>query len=112
MSALLARLRKELGDRLDTRPETLAAHRHDAWMLAQLLDLEGRGAPEPMAVVHAASTDDVALTLRLCRELRVPVVTFGGGSVEPDQRTDEQAEAARALAGSGERLVIADASRN
>ncbi len=80
MSALLARLRKEIGDRLDTRPETLAAHRHDAWMLAQLLDLEGRGAPKPMAVVHAASTEDVARTLRLCRELRVPVVPFGGGS--------------------------------
>ena len=80
MSELSARLEKELGDLVDTRPETLREHRHDTWMLAQLLDLEGRGAAEPAAVVHARSTDDVARTLRLCRELRAPVVPFGGGS--------------------------------
>lgn len=80
MSKTLARLRDELGDRVDTRPETLEAHRHDAWMLAQLLDLEQRGAPRPAAVVRARSTDDVVRTLRVCRELRVPVVPFGGGS--------------------------------
>ena len=80
MSELRARLEKELGELVDTRPETLREHRHDSWMLAQLLDIEGRGAPEPAAVVRARSTDDVARTLRLCSELRAPVVPFGGGS--------------------------------
>ena len=61
-------------------PETLAAHRHDSWVLSELLDLEGQGPPLPLAVVEAGSVEDVQRTLRLCRELRVPVVPFGGGS--------------------------------
>lgn len=80
MSKVLARLRDELGERVDTRPETLDAHRHDAWMLAQLLDLQERPTPQPTAVVRARSTEDVSRTLRVCRELSVPVVPFGGGS--------------------------------
>ena len=80
MSDPLARLQEELGPLVDTEPETLRAHRHDSWMLAQLLDLEGRGAPEPLAVVRPTGTAEVARTLWLCRELGVPVVPFGGGS--------------------------------
>lgn len=92
MSEVLARLRAELGERVDTTPDALREHRHDTWMLAQLLDLEGRGAPEPACVVRASTTEDVANTLRICRELRAPVVPFGGGSgvcgsIEVDPRT-------------------------
>ena len=80
MSELVARLQKELGDRVATDPPALRAHRHDRWMLAELFDLEDRGAPEPAVVVRAGSTDDVAATLRVCRELGAAVVPFGGGS--------------------------------
>ncbi len=80
MNELRARLEKELGDRVRTDPETLSAHRHDQWLLSDLLDIQGRPAPSPLAVVEARSTDDVQRTLRLCRELRLPVVPFGGGS--------------------------------
>ncbi len=80
MNELRARLEKELGDRVRTDPKTLSAHRHDSWVLSELLDLEGRGGPSPLAVVEARSTEDVQRTLRLCRELRLPVVPFGGGS--------------------------------
>ncbi len=80
MDELRARLEKELGDRVRTDPGTLSAHRHDSWVLSDLLDLEGRAAPSPLAVVEARSTEDIQRTLRLCRELRVPVVPFGGGS--------------------------------
>ena len=80
MNAVRARLEKELGDRVRSDPETLSAHRHDSWALSELLDLQGRGGPLPLAVVEARSTADVQHTLRLCRELRLPVVPFGGGS--------------------------------
>ena len=71
MNEVRARLEKELGDRVRTDPETLSAHRHDSWVLSELLDLEGRGGPSPLAVVEARSTADVQHTLRLCRELRL-----------------------------------------
>jgi alkyldihydroxyacetonephosphate synthase len=80
VSELAQRLTKELGPIVDTDAETLAAHRHDAWMLAELLDLEGRGAPAPAAVLRPRSTDEVARALVLCRQLGVPVIPFGGGS--------------------------------
>ncbi|TDJ01033.1 MAG: hypothetical protein E2O73_05065, partial [Deltaproteobacteria bacterium] len=65
MNEVRARLEKELGDRVRTDPETLSAHRHDSWVLSELLDLEGRGGPSPLAVVEARSTADVQHTLRL-----------------------------------------------
>jgi len=80
MNELRTRLQKELGDRVRTDAEVLSAHRHDRWVLSDLLDVEGRPGPQPIAVVEARSTHDVQRTLRLCRELRVPVVPFGGGS--------------------------------
>ena len=80
MSRLLDDLSATLGERLRTDDEALARHRHDAWVLEELHDLEGRPASKPMAVVEAASTDDVVRTLRLCREHGVAVVPFGGGS--------------------------------
>jgi len=79
MSAL-DRLTKELGDCVTTDPEVLDAHRRDTWMLAELRDFQGDSGPRPQAVVRARTTDDVSKTLRLSRELGLPVIPFGGGS--------------------------------
>jgi alkyldihydroxyacetonephosphate synthase len=80
VSDVAERLRAALGARVRTDAETLDAHRHDSWALSHLHDLLGRGAPRPLAVVRPETTDEVATALRLCRDARVPVVPFGGGS--------------------------------
>jgi alkyldihydroxyacetonephosphate synthase len=81
MEDIVASLRKELGERVvRTDPEVLSAHRRDTWVVTDLRDLEGRPGPDPLAVVEARSTADVSATLRMCREARVPVVPYGGGS--------------------------------
>jgi alkyldihydroxyacetonephosphate synthase len=80
MADVVAALGKELGDRLRTDPETLTSHRRDTWVLSELHDLEGRPGPLPLAVVEARSAEDVSRALAVCREARVPVVPFGGGS--------------------------------
>ena len=80
MTDLVERLRAALGPRLSTDPALLAAHRHDRWALAELFDLVGRGAPTPLCVARPESTAEVATVLRLCRDARVPVIPFGGGS--------------------------------
>jgi len=80
VSEVLARLERELGLRVRTGPEVRAAHRRDRWALAELDDLEGRGAPAPRAVVEPESTAEVAAVLRACRETRTPVIPYGGGS--------------------------------
>lgn len=80
MSDVLETLRGKLGDRVVTDADTLEAHRHDYWALAQLHDLLGEGAPRPRAVVFAESTADVAEILRACRAHRTPVIPFGGAS--------------------------------
>jgi len=80
VSTILGELGKALGERVRSDRETLDRYRHDAWVREELHDFEGRPAPRPLAVVEAASTADVARTLWLCREHRVPVVPFGGGS--------------------------------
>ncbi len=80
MSDIVEALRATLGERVVTDGETLDAHRHDYWALAQLRDLLGAGAPRPRAVVFAESTSDVAETLRVCRAHRTPVIPFGGAS--------------------------------
>jgi len=58
----------------------LERHQRDTWVLSELADLEGTLGPPPRAVVSPASTEQVAAALRLCREHRVAVVPFGGGS--------------------------------
>lgn len=73
-------LRVGLGERVRTDENTRVAHRRDTWVLSQLRDMDGPPAALPAAVVFAESTDDVAFTLRTCREAGVPVVPFGGGS--------------------------------
>jgi alkyldihydroxyacetonephosphate synthase len=80
VSDVVARLRDVLGERVRTDPETLAAHRRDAWVLSELAELEGRPGPLPAAVVVPHTTAEVATTLAVARAARVPVVPFGGGS--------------------------------
>ena len=77
---IVADLEKALGGRVRTNDTVLAAHSRDTWMLSELDDLEGRPPAPPLAVVEAESTQDVARTLALTREARVPVVPYGGGS--------------------------------
>ena len=77
---IVADLEKALGPRVRTNDTVLAAHSRDTWMLSDLDDLEGRPPALPLAVVEAESTQDVARTLALTREARVPVVPYGGGS--------------------------------
>jgi alkyldihydroxyacetonephosphate synthase len=77
---IVSSLEKALGDRVRTDQETRVRHRRDSWILSELVDMTGEPVPLPVAVVEAASTDDVATALRICRAGRVPVVPFGGGS--------------------------------
>jgi alkyldihydroxyacetonephosphate synthase len=80
VSDRLERLRAALGSRVESAPEVLEAHRHDRWVLAEILDLNGRGAPRPLALLRPESTEEVARALGLCAELHLPVVTVGGAS--------------------------------
>jgi alkyldihydroxyacetonephosphate synthase len=77
---LLRLLEERLGPRLRTDSETLSSHRHDRWVLSELLDLEGRPGPSPRAVCFPESTEEVAHVVRSCRDARAPLVPFGGGS--------------------------------
>ena len=67
---LLERLRARLGAKVRTSPAETLLYRYDA--IAQ--------GPPPVAVVIAESTEDVADTLRICNELRFPVIPRGGSS--------------------------------
>ena len=69
---VLARLRAELGDRVDTSPAALEDARADK--------SGHRSAGAPLAVVHAASIGDVQATLRIASESGTPVVTRGAGT--------------------------------
>jgi alkyldihydroxyacetonephosphate synthase len=81
MSGIAERLAAELGEQAVRREaESLARHRRDTWVLSELRDLEGAAFETPAAVVEPASAEQVAAVLRLCREGRVPVVPYGGGS--------------------------------
>lgn len=80
MSKGLDRLKQALGERVRTDEETRRAFRRDWWVLSELQDLQGNGPPPPLAVVEPHSTEEVAETLRVCREAGLPVVTYGGGS--------------------------------
>jgi alkyldihydroxyacetonephosphate synthase len=80
LKEILARLRDRIGECVHTDSDSLARHRRDTWVLSELDDLEGNPPPLPLAVVAATTTEHVSATLEICRELRVPVVPFGGGS--------------------------------
>ena len=73
MSAdVLGRLRDALGDRVDTSPAALDDARADKSGHA--------AAGTPLAVVHAASVDDVQRVLRIASETSTPVVPRGAGT--------------------------------
>jgi len=67
--AVVGRLRAALGDRVDTAAESLDAARADK---------SGHAAPgRPLAVVHAASVEDVQAVMRIATATRTPVVVQG-----------------------------------
>ncbi|MEV7767596.1 FAD-linked oxidase C-terminal domain-containing protein [Microbacterium sp. NPDC086615] len=70
--ATLALLRAELGDRVDTSPDSLAAVRADKSGHAS--------GGTPLAVVHAASVSDVQAVMRIATATRTPVVPRGAGT--------------------------------
>lgn len=80
MSEALSALRRELGAMVRDDEATRAAHRADAWVMAEWAALEGRNGPLPLAVLEPADTDEVSRAVRACSALAVPLVTRGGGS--------------------------------
>jgi glycolate oxidase len=69
---VLSRLHAALGDRVDTSEAALQDARADK---------SGHAASgAPIAVVHAATVEDVQHTLRIATETNTPVVTRGGGT--------------------------------
>ena len=65
-------LRAELGDRVDVSPASLSAARADK---------SGHAATgTPLAVVHAASVEDVQAVMRIATATRTPVVPRGAGT--------------------------------
>ncbi|GAA1945037.1 FAD-binding oxidoreductase [Agromyces allii] len=71
-SDVLSRLAAALGARVSTAPAELEAVREDrsGW----------RGAHRPLAVVHAASVDEVQAVMRIAHETSTPVVVRGAGT--------------------------------
>ena len=55
--------------------------RHDYWILSQLEDMQGRGAPEPICVVQPTETRDVIAIVNACRESATPLATKPIGRV-------------------------------
>ena len=80
-SSIIETLQKALGaEKVFTVSHTLSERRHDYWVLSQLEDMQGRGAPEPLCVVQPAETKDVVAIVNACRESATPLVPFGLGS--------------------------------
>jgi len=74
-------LTAKLGEsKIRTDIDTLKDHRHDYWVLSQLEDLQGVGAPNPCCVVQPKTVADVVNAINVCRESKTPLVTFGLGS--------------------------------
>jgi alkyldihydroxyacetonephosphate synthase len=67
-------------DRVAEDAATLAAHRTDYWILAQLRARQGRLGAGPACVVMPRSTAEVAAALRIAQDRGVAVVPFGAGS--------------------------------
>jgi alkyldihydroxyacetonephosphate synthase len=80
MSGIVDELRRALGESVITDPAARKAHSRDTWVMNELRDLRGETFSIPLAVVEARSTEEVSRAIRLCREARVAVVPYGGGS--------------------------------
>lgn len=72
MTDVVAALRAQLGDRVDTDPDLRERARADKSGHA--------AAGTPLAVVHAASVDDVQATMRIATATATPVVVRGAGT--------------------------------
>ncbi len=71
LAAVLPLLKQRFGDRMQTGTSIREQHGHTTTWLANQI---------PDAVVFATSTADVAETVTLCAEHRVPVIPFGTGT--------------------------------
>jgi len=81
MTAIGDLLARDLGaDRVAEDDATLAAHRTDYWILAQLRARQGRLAGGPACVVRPRSPAEVATAVRAAQQHGVAVVPYGGGS--------------------------------
>ena len=68
---VIERLKQVFGDKCQTSQSTRAQHGHTTtWLENQ----------PPDAVVYPRSTDDVSKIVKLCAELRVPIIPFGTGT--------------------------------
>jgi hypothetical protein len=67
--SIITTLQEALGpDKVLTESHARREKRHDYWVLSQLEDMQGRGAPEPICVVQPADTSDVVTIVNACRE--------------------------------------------
>jgi alkyldihydroxyacetonephosphate synthase len=74
-------LARALGaDRVSEDAATLAAHRTDYWILAQLRARQGTLSGGPACVVTPRNTDEVATVIRTAQQRGVPLVPYGAGS--------------------------------
>lgn len=72
MTGVVTALRAALPDRVLTDPDTMVGYQRDQCLLA--------GSGQPIAVVRAASVDDVVTTMTVASAHRTPVVTRGAGT--------------------------------
>jgi len=70
-TAAIADLKSLFGARLSTASADRHAHGRDE---------AGHDGPPPDAVLHAASTDDVAQAVAICAKHHMPVIAFGAGT--------------------------------
>ncbi len=78
---VITALRDALGPaKVLTDEASLAARRHDYWMVSNLRDRFGGAAPNPACVVRPANVADVQAVVRAAAAADAPVVPFGQGS--------------------------------
>ena len=73
-------LRGALGEKVRSDEESLAARRHDYWVLSHIRDHAGDTAPSAACVVRPTSVADVQTALRIASETGLAVIPFGLGS--------------------------------
>ena len=78
---VITALRDALGPaKVLTDEASLAARRHDYWMISNLRDRFGGAAPNPACVVRPAGVADVQAVVRAAAAAGAPLVPFGQGS--------------------------------
>ncbi len=78
---LITELRAAIGEaKVLTDPVTLAARRHDYWVVSHVRDHIGTPGPQGVCVVRPTSVADVQAALSVARAHGVPVIPFGLGS--------------------------------